>query len=119
MLASSKKLVEGIMDCTSALVETVNYDIKAGIFEHLERLAGSENIQLIEKICEEQEHCEAFYDFVIEGEENINRTKPEVVISLFDYSIDKKEEDHVTEASEDGTVQSVILHELNIFDDWD
>ena len=37
---------------------------------------------------------------------------------MFDYSIGKKEEDHVTEASEDGTVQSVRLHEY-IFDDWD
>ena len=79
-MSSCKRQIEGIMDCTSALVETVNYDIKTGICENFGRLAG--NIHQIEKICEEEEPCKAFYDIGVEGEENIKQRKPEVVISL-------------------------------------
>ena len=81
-MKSCKRKIEGIMDCTSALVETVNYDIKTGICENFGRLAGSENIHQIEKICEEEEPCKAFYDIGVEGEENTKQRKPEVVISL-------------------------------------
>ena len=48
-MASCKRQIEGIMDCTSALVETVNYEIKTEICENFGRLAGSENIYQIEK----------------------------------------------------------------------
>jgi hypothetical protein len=107
-MASYTRQIAGIMDCTSALVETVNYDIKTEIGENFGRLARSENIHQIEKICEEQEPCKAFYDVFIEGEENIKQRKPEIVISLFDYKI-------VTESSDNENVH----HEIDIFDDWD
>ena len=48
-MASYTRQIEGIMDCTSALVETVIYDVKTGICENFGRLAGSENIHQIEK----------------------------------------------------------------------
>jgi hypothetical protein len=114
VLGSCARQIEGIMNCTSALVETLNYDIKTGICEHFVRLPESENRHPIEEICEEQ--CEAFYNFGFEGEENVNQRKQEVAISLLDYYVD---DEHVTGSSKEGTVQSVKLHELDIFDDWD
>ena len=116
VLGSCARQIEGIMNCTSALVETLNFHIKTGICEHFVRLPESGNRHPIEEICEEQEQCEAFYNFGFEGEENVNQRKQEVVISLFDYYVD---DEHVTGSSKEGTVQSVKLHELDIFDDWD
>ena len=104
------------MNCTSALVETLNFHIKTGICEHFVRLQESGNRHPIEEICEEHEQCEAFYNFGFEGEENVNQRKQEVAISLLDYYVD---DEHVTGSSKEGTVQSVKLHELDIFDDWD
>jgi len=133
ILESCRRQVEGIMDRTKDLVESVNNDVKENISESLERLPASVMIDQITEADEEQELKEPYHD--TSGEIKRTKRKADVQVQPLKAKINRHDEfkqinfvlfddiklaDEVSRATTEGINQGQNMIELcDLFDDWD